>query len=210
MNWFHIQGDQYYQPFETAITGDFSSATFPLCAAAVTGSSILIKGLDFNDEQGDREVFNILQSMGVKMVNHDKGITVNGEQLQGMELDLNDIPDALPALAVVGCFARGRTILRNVKQARLKECDRIAAAVTELKKMGADIRELADGIEVCESRLSGTMLHGYHDHRMVMALAIAGLASAGETIIDSAEAIGVTYPTFIDDIKSLGGRIDFI
>ena len=210
MSRFFIQGDQCYRPFKTSIGGDFSSATFPLCAAAVTESSILIKGLDFDDAQGDRAVFSILEAMGMEIGYHPHGVAVAGRPLQGMEIDMNHIPDALPALAVVGCFARGRTRLINVEQARLKECDRIAATVTELKKMGADIRELKDGIEVGESRLTGTSLHAYHDHRMVMALTVAGLASQGETIIDSAGSIGVTYPSFVEDMQGLGGQIEII
>ncbi len=208
LNHFHIKGGQKYYPFKTSIAGDFSSATFPLCAAAVTGGSILIKGLDFEDVQGDKAVFDILEAMGMEIAYQQHGVRITGNQLRGMDIDMKNIPDALPALAVVGCFAAGRTRLLNVKQARLKECDRISATVSELKKMGADIRELTDGIEVCESRITGVEVHGYNDHRMVMALAIAGLACTGETIIDCADAIGATYPTFVEDMKKLGGQID--
>jgi 3-phosphoshikimate 1-carboxyvinyltransferase len=127
--------------------------------------------------------------------------------LKGIDIDMNDTPDALPALAVTGCFASGTTRLLNVAQARLKECDRIAASTRELSKMGASIEELKDGMIIHHSKLVGTAVHGYEDHRMVMALALAGLAAEGETIVDTAEAVDVTYPTFTEDMKRIGANI---
>jgi 3-phosphoshikimate 1-carboxyvinyltransferase len=210
LNWFKITGGQRYKPFKQDIPADFSSATFPLCAAAITGSEIAIRGLDFSDHQGDKEVFSILDKMGVEITRTDQGVFVKGGELHGTEIDMNSTPDALPALAVVGCFARGKTSLVNVAQARLKECDRISALATELRKMNANVEELKDGLVIHESKLLGTRVHGYDDHRMVMALAVAGLASEGETIVDTAESINITYPSFIDDMKNIGANIELI
>ncbi len=207
LDWFYIPGNQKYKAFNKNIPADFSSATFSACAAAITQSKICIKGLDFSDHQGDKEIFTFLENMGVKVEHTQNGVIVKGGELQGIDIDMNNTPDALPALAVVGCHAKGKTRLLNVAQARLKECDRISAVKTELTKMGAKVEELPDGLVIHHSKLKGAELHGYHDHRMVMALALAGLVADGETSIDTAESIQITYPGFVEDMKAIGANI---
>lgn len=209
LDWFKIKGNQTYSSFERLIPSDFSSATFALCAAAITGSEICIQGLDFNDAQGDKEVFTYLEKMGVTITHQPDGVWVKGNKLKGIDIDMNCTPDALPALAVTACFAEGTTRLLNVKQARLKECDRIMACAKELTKMGADIEELPDGMIIKGNKLTAAALHGYNDHRMVMALSLAGMALEGITTIDTAESIKITYPGFVDDMKNLGANIHF-
>jgi len=210
LDWFRIQGRQQYKAFHRSIPADFSTATFALIAAAITGDEISIRGLDFSDSQGDKLVFTHLEKMGVLIKHTDNGVLVKGGSLNGIDIDMNATPDALPALAVAGCFAKGQTRLLNVPQARLKECDRIAAMTAELKKMGADIKELPDGMVIQQSRLKATRVHGWNDHRIVMALTLAGMFIDGETIVDTAEAAGVTYPGFRDDFTALGGHIEEI
>jgi 3-phosphoshikimate 1-carboxyvinyltransferase len=208
LDWFRIPGGQKYKAFERDIPADFSSATFAACAAAITGSEILIKGLDFADHQGDKEVFTYLKNMGATVTHTSEGVIVKGGDLKGIDINMNSTPDALPVLAVVGCFAKGTTRLLDVAQARLKECDRIAAMATELTRMGGKVEELKDGLVIHQSKLRGTEVHGYDDHRMVMALAVAGLAVDGKTVIDTAESIGVTYPSFVEDMKAIGANIE--
>jgi 3-phosphoshikimate 1-carboxyvinyltransferase len=208
LDWFKVKGNQRYNAFDRDIPADFSTATFALCAAAITQSEVLIKGLDFADHQGDKQVFTFLEKMGVELVHKTEGVLVKGKPLTGIDIDMNDTPDALPALAVAGCFAKGKTRLLNVEQARLKECDRIKAITAELKKMGADIEELSDGVVVSQGTLHGAAVHGYDDHRMVMALALAGMGASGETIIDTAESVNVTYPGFFNDFAKLGANIE--
>ena len=210
LDWFRIFGGQHYRAFKRYLPADFSSATFPLCAAAITGSEILIRGLDFSDHQGDKAVFAHFEKMGVLLKPVPDGILVKGNILQGIDIDMNNTPDALPAMAVAACFAKGTTRLLNVPQARLKECDRIAATAKELKKMGAHIEELDDGLIIHHSRLKGTEVRGYDDHRMVMALSIAGLAAEGETTVDTAESASITYPTFVEDMRKLGARYEVL
>ena len=209
-NVFKITGNQQYKAFDRYIPADFSSATFALCAAAITGSTIEIEGLDFSDHQGDKEVFSYIEKMGVKITRKNKKVIVEGGNLKGIDIDMNATPDALPAMAVAGCFAEGKTRLLNVAQARLKECDRIKAMNTELSKMGANISELEDGLIVEKSDLQGSEVHGYNDHRMVMALTIAGMAASGDTVTDTAESMKITYPSFVDDMQKLGANIEII
>ncbi|MEN6315988.1 MAG: 3-phosphoshikimate 1-carboxyvinyltransferase [Clostridiaceae bacterium] len=207
---FHIKGGQKYKAFKAAIPGDFSSATFFMVLAAISGGEFMLSNLDMTDPQGDKKVLDYLQCMGaVIRCNHDS-ISIKGDTLTGTEIDMNATPDALPAMAVAGCFAQGETRLVNVPQARLKETDRIHVMCTELKKMGADITELPDGLVVKNSRLQGCRVCGHGDHRVVMALAVAGLNTEGETVIDTAEAMKVTFPEFPQIIRDCGGIMEMV
>ncbi|HOA97471.1 MAG TPA: 3-phosphoshikimate 1-carboxyvinyltransferase [Acetivibrio saccincola] len=207
---FYIKGGQRYNAIDATIPGDFSSATFFAVQAAISGGEFTLENLDINDPQGDKEVFSILGDMGASVKVEDGSITIKGNGLKGREIDMNAIPDALPAMAVAACFAEGVTKLVNVPQARLKETDRIKVMCEELSKMGADIKELEDGLVIKRSNLKGCRLKGYDDHRIVMALSLAGLNAEGETTIDTAEAIKVTFPEYVELMKNSGADMDFV
>jgi 3-phosphoshikimate 1-carboxyvinyltransferase len=210
-NNFEIAGGQSYFGFESAIPGDFSSATFPLIGALLCrNSSLLIKGLDMKDTQGDKRVFDIVKEMGGNITSEGGGLRVNASPIEGFEIDLNEIPDSLPAFAVLGCIAEGETRLVRVSHARIKETDRIKIMREELTKMGAKIEEKKDGLRIKQSALTGAEVSGHGDHRVVMALTLAGLVAEGETIIDTAESVAVTFPGFIESMKALGADIEMI
>ncbi|MHB8062689.1 MAG: 3-phosphoshikimate 1-carboxyvinyltransferase [Ruminiclostridium sp.] len=210
MKEFYIPGRQNYSPFESTIPGDFSSATFFMVLSAISGQEMVLTNLDMSDPQGDKLVLTILEDMGAKVTYNKNNIIIKGQELHGREIDMNSMPDALPAMAVAACFAQGETRLVNVPQARLKETDRISVMCKELSKMGADIRELPDGLVIRESKLMGCSVNGHDDHRIVMSLAIAGLNCPGKTIIDTAEAMNVTFPSFVQCIRSCGGNIEIV
>ncbi|MCW7075923.1 MAG: 3-phosphoshikimate 1-carboxyvinyltransferase [Candidatus Syntrophoarchaeum sp.] len=209
MRLFKVEGSQRYKPFDCRIPGDFSSATFPLCAAAITDADITVRGLDINDTQGDKGVIDLLRRMGSKITFLDDGVRVSGRRgdLEGIEIDLSDMPDALPALAVVGAVSKGTTVIKNAYQARIKESDRIAVMARELSRMGADVKELEDGLILRGRRLKGAKVEGHRDHRVVMALAIAGLVAEGETVIDGLEFVNITFPGFVESMKKIGADI---
>ncbi len=213
-NWdfrhFYIKGRQSYKPFKETIPGDFSSATFFMVLAAITGGEILVQNLDITDKQGDKAVIDYLSAMGARVTMENGAVRIKGGNLKGIEIDMNATPDALPAMAVAGCFAEGETRLVNVPQARIKETDRIRVMYEELTKMGADIEELEDGLVIRRSDLKGCRLNGHFDHRIVMALAVAGLNASGETVIDTAEAINVTFPDFVQLVQKCGGDIELL
>ncbi|MFH1742843.1 MAG: 3-phosphoshikimate 1-carboxyvinyltransferase [bacterium] len=204
---FEIPGNQYYDAFSQAIPADFSSATFFLVAAAVTGSRLTLYGLDMSDTQGDKAVVKMLEEMGAEVTIREDSISIEGRGLRGATFDLNATPDALPAMAVAGACAEGETHLVNVPQARLKETDRIRVMHEELSKMGVKVEELADGLVVRGGELRGARVDGHHDHRVVMALSVAGMVAKGSTEIETAEAAAVTFPTYIDLMQSLGARM---
>ena len=204
---YRIPGGQAYRGFRKAVAADWSGATFLLAAAAVTGSEILLSGLDLRDPQGDKEVVRYLARMGCLWRETPEGLVLAGGALRGAELDLNATPDALPALAVVGCFAEGRTVLGNVPQARQKETDRIAVMARELSRLGGRVEELPDGLVVHGGGLRGGEASGHGDHRVVMALAVAGLASDRPVEVDTAEAVNVTFPNFVELLAGLGADV---
>lgn len=206
---FHIRGGQRYTAFDTVIAADFSSATFFLCAGAFLDADITLRGLDFSDSQPDKAVVEYLQRMGADIQIESTDIRVHGSRLNGVHIDMNRTPDALPAMAVTGAFAGGQTRLDNVPQARKKETDRIRCMAEELKKLAVRVDELDDGLIIYQSgRVRSVPLRGYGDHRIVMALSLMGLASEEPLVIDTAEAIAVTFPDFVDLMQGLGAKME--
>ena len=204
---FHMRGGQSYKAYDLPVPADFSSATFFLCAAALFGDGVTLKGLDFSDSQPDKAVVDYLRAMGADIVAEPDGITVKASSLKGITIDMNATPDALPAMAVTGVFAEGTTKLVNVPQARSKETDRIQCMAEELTKMGAQVEELPDGLIVHHSKLRAAHLDGRGDHRIVMALSLAGMGLDEPCTIGTAEAIKVTFPEFVGLMQALGANL---
>ena len=207
MRQFKIKGGQSYRAFSERIKGDFSSATFFLCAAASTGSDITLNGLDMNDPQGDKAVVGMLERMGAGVEVRPLAVRIKGGALRGIDIDLNATPDALPALAIAGCFAEGTTRLLNVPQARMKETDRIRVMREIITALGGKAEELPDGLIVHGTGLKGGRVSGHGDHRIVMACAIGGLATDQPVEVDTAEAVQVTFPSFPDLMNQCGARV---
>jgi hypothetical protein len=211
MSHFKIKGGQQYPAFDITIPADFSTAAFPLVGTVLTKGKVNIRDLDFDDHQGDKAIFEFMKEMGAE-INKKHEITsveMNGK-LTGKTFDLNATPDALPVMAVAGSLAEGKTSLVNCPQARIKETDRIKCMSCELRKMGAEIEELEDGMIITGSELHGAEVESYGDHRIAMAMTIAGMAASGETIINGAEAAAVTYPSFIKDFQEIKAEIEEI
>jgi 3-phosphoshikimate 1-carboxyvinyltransferase len=204
---FFIPGNQAYNLSSYTIPGDFSSASYPLAAAAVTGSDVTVKGI-LPSRQGDSAIIDILRRMGAE-ISWDKAagdLKIRGRELDGVEVDASLTPDLVPTIAVLGAVARGRTVVYNASHVRHKETDRLHAMATELSRMGADIKERPDGLEIVGGKLHGASVNGYHDHRIVMALTVAGLV-AGGTRIDTAESVDVSFPGFFQEMSRIGARI---
>jgi len=208
MRTFIIKANQSYKPFEDAVAADFSSATFFLCGAALAGDEVTLHGLDFADSQPDKAVVDYLQAMGADIVLEQNSVTVKCGPLKGTELDMNKTPDALPAMAVTAAFAEGTTKLINVPQARTKETDRIKCMAEELKKMNVYVEELPDGLIIRGGKPRAAGLHGRADHRIVMALSLAGLCLDGDCRIDTAEAMNVTFPNYVELMRNIGANIE--
>ena len=204
---FMIPPGQVYKAGVGQVPGDFSSATFFFCAGALLDGAVELEGLDFTDAQGDKAVVEVLREMGARIEVEENVVRVRRGELKGTDIDMNSIPDALPALAVTACFAQGPTKLRNVAQARLKETDRIAVMAKELRKLGGQVDELQDGLVIYPAHLKPGSVCGHGDHRVVMALSLAGMALQGETVIDTAEAVNVTFPEYVSLMQTLGAKL---
>ena len=208
---YTMKGGARIEPFEYTVPGDFSSAAFPIAAALITNTALAIDGLDCNDVQGDKAILATLESMGAKFEREGTTLQIKaGGSLRGVRLDVDDFIDALPILAVIGCFASGQTEIVNGKIAREKESDRIFAIANELKKMGANIEEKPDGLIIHSSKLKGAELDAHHDHRIAMALSVAALGAQGESVIYGVECVDKSYPNFFEHLAKLGAKMELM
>ncbi|GMO54018.1 MAG: 3-phosphoshikimate 1-carboxyvinyltransferase [Termitinemataceae bacterium] len=201
---FKIKGGGKYESLCASVSGDFSSAAFPSCAAVISAAKIAgnqtveIIGLDKNDFQGDKVFFDILARCGAFVEWKENSVVLGGGDLRGGTFDLNNTPDLLPICAVLAAYCRGQTRLLNVSHARIKETDRISVMCHELKKLGVEISELRDGLVINGGKgVRGGTVDGHGDHRVVMALAVCALGAASPITILGAEAADVTYPGFL-------------
>jgi len=204
-------------PAEIDIPGDLSSASFLLAAAVlVPGSRLKLLGVGLNPTRAG--FLSVLNSMGALVLesgyreacNEPRGdLEVGSASLSGVEVEGWRIPaliDEVPLLAVLGCRARGETVVRGAGELRVKESDRIASVCAELRKMGASIDELPDGFVVQGPvSLRGTRVDSHGDHRMAMSLAVAGLCAEGETVISGWECVDISFPGFLETLRLLTG-----
>lgn len=209
---YFIQGRGGINSFEYTVPGDFSSAAFPAVAGLISNTKVNLQNMDMSDSQGDKKVFQALEKMGAKINYHPTKRTIevkrDKQDLYGQSLDINDYIDAITILSVLGCFAKNKTHIHNASIARKKESDRIASICKELKKMGAKVDEKQDGLIIYPSKLSGAKLNCYHDHRIAMSLAIAAMNARGDSRILKVDCISKSYPTFIQDMKKLGAKME--
>lgn len=209
--YYRLEGNAAIEGFEYSVPGDFSSAAFPIAAALLTGSPLTLHNIDMDDVQGDKAVIFVLQQMGAEFCFEKRSLKVNpSSSLQGRKIDINNFIDALPILAVIGCFAQSPTELIGGAIARKKESDRIRSIAVELRKMGANIEERPDGLMIYPSRLHGAQLNAHQDHRIALSLAVAAMAATSPSTISGVECISKTYPHFYEDFKALGAKFEMM
>ncbi|MHA1424750.1 MAG: 3-phosphoshikimate 1-carboxyvinyltransferase [Candidatus Helarchaeota archaeon] len=192
---YHIPGRQTYHPVEF-LQGE-----------------ITVSNLDMEDPQGDKQLIPLLKTIGakVKIDIQNKNVTIRKNQLTPFKVDCKDIPDIVPILAVLASFIPGKSKIFNAAHIRIKESDRLHTITTELRKMNVDIKELPDGLIINGSvEHQCAELETYNDHRIAMALIIAALPLKENTLIRNIDSIRVSYPSFLKDLKSLGGRFRVI
>lgn len=188
------------------VGGDYSSAAFILAAAALVESNVTLKGLH-PDRQGDRAILDILRRMGVDIKDTGCTITVKGPaDLKGIEIDCKDTPDLVPVLTALACFADGRSRFFNIGHLKIKESNRLSAPAEELRKLGASITIGDSEIVIEPSKLRPGTVHSHGDHRLAMALMVAGLRLPG-LVVEGVKSIMKSYPAFIRDMRTLGAEI---
>ena len=213
-----LKGPQRLKGRDFAVPGDISSAAFWLVAAsAKEGSDVTIQGVGLNPTRTG--VISVLQRMGARFeitpVDPNAAeplgtVRVSGGPLRGTVIGGAEIPnviDELPVLAVAGALAQGKTTIRDARELRVKETDRIAAVAGNLRAMGVPVTETEDGMEIEGGHLlRGARLECFGDHRIAMAFAIAGLFAEGETIIEHVDCVATSYPTFGATLDAVLGR----
>jgi 3-phosphoshikimate 1-carboxyvinyltransferase len=213
-----IRGGQKLRAIESRVPGDLSSAAFFLCAAALfPGSELTLPGILMNPTRA--RLLDILIEMGLKVSvaqleeHHGelagtveaRGAAWNGATVAGA--DTAALIDEIPVLAAVAPYTESGLEVRDAKELRVKESDRIAAVAANLRKMGAEVEERPDGMRIPGGqRLLGAELDSFGDHRIAMAFAVAALRAEGETAIHGADAAGVSYPMFFDDLDRITTR----
>jgi 3-phosphoshikimate 1-carboxyvinyltransferase len=208
LNFFRIPQGQY-RGRTYAIEGDASGASYFWAAAAVTGGRVTVTNVPVPSLQGDAKLLPYLARMGCRIEQTASGIAVTGpEILEGIELDMGDMPDVAPTLAVVAAFAEGTTTINNIAHLRIKECDRLSAVVSELRRMGAEVEEEPARM-IIHGRKGGANLHGatittYDDHRMAMSFAVAGLRVPGVSISNE-QCVVKSFPDFWERFERMAG-----
>ena len=193
-----------YQGTNFTVEPDASSASYPLGAVAISGGSVTIEGLSRNSLQGDVEFVDLLARMGCDVSESHEGLKLSRQKerpLRGIEVDMSQISDCVPTLAVVAMFAETPTQISGVGFIRTKESDRIGDLISELRKLGANISETHDGMVIAPTSLRGANLETHHDHRLAMAFALIQREVDG-VVINNPEVVSKSWPNYFDTLRS--------
>ncbi|MEZ4705980.1 MAG: 3-phosphoshikimate 1-carboxyvinyltransferase [Caldilineaceae bacterium] len=201
---FWVRGGQTYQsPGALLVEGDASSASYFLAAAAIKGGAVKVTGIGKKSIQGDTRFADVLQAMGANVEWGDDFIRVQKGQLHGVDMDMNHIPDAAMTIATAALFAEGKTAIRNIYNWRVKETDRLHAMTTELRKVGAEVVEGEDFIEITPpAQITHAAIDTYNDHRIAMSFALLALDPASVTINDP-KCTAKTFPDYFEKLNSI-------
>ncbi|WP_306215272.1 3-phosphoshikimate 1-carboxyvinyltransferase [Actinoplanes sp. RD1] len=199
---FTVAAGQQPRGGQVLVEPDASGMSYLLAAAAILRGRVTIPGIGKGSHQGDVGLVDALARMGCTVEVQDKQITLRGGDLHGIDIDMEAMPDVVPSLAVVAAFAQGTTRISNIASLRVKECDRIAAVTTELRKMGITVEEFADAMHITGGTPHGATIDTYDDHRIAMTFAVAGLRTDGVVIKDPG-CVAKSFPTFWTTLDSL-------
>ncbi len=200
--WFGIT-PQPYQPRTFRVEPDATSASYVFAAATLTGGFVAVSGLRRDSPQGDVRFLDVLQAMGCGVQWTPDGVEVRGpEHLRGVNVDLRAMPDVTMTLAALAPFADGPVRIRGVAHIRRHESDRLSALATELRRLGQDVVETGDGLEISPRPVRPAVVQTYGDHRMAMAFAVTGLRTEGIAVADP-ECVTKTFPDFFSTLEAL-------
>ncbi len=204
---YRIPGNQHYRPARYRVEGDYSQSAFWI-AAGLMGEGLKLADLSADTRQGDKRILEIAQAMGADL-RWDSGLLkVPATRTHGTIIDASQCPDLVPIAATLAAVSTGETRIINAGRVRIKESDRLKAICTELNKLGARIQEEPEGLVIQGvERLTGGVVEGWNDHRIVMSLAVAATKCDGPVSIEGSEAVRKSYPHFFEDFKALGGII---
>ncbi len=205
MKYFLVDNHERYIGHSFAVEADASAATYFLAAAAINGGKITICNLSPESLQGDARFVGVLEDMGCSVLRHDERIELSGGRLRGIEVDMNEMPDCVPTLAVVAAFAEGPTTIADIGHLRYKETNRLAALTAELAKLGARVGLGEEDLLIRPDKLHGATIETYNDHRIAMSFAVAGLKIPGVEILNPA-CVTKSFPGFWEEFTKLETR----
>lgn len=203
-SFFCIKAGQRYLAQDYLVEGDASSASYFFLASALCGRKIRVMNINPASFQGDIGFLNIMESLGCLVTRGDSWVEIEGAPLKqgNMVFNMKDMPDMVPTLAVLSAFRPGRTVITNVPHLRIKESDRIAAPVAELRKIGIRAEETDDGMIIEGGRPHGAEIETYNDHRIAMSFAVASLV-VPEIIIKDRLCVRKSFPEFWNELEKL-------
>jgi len=205
---FLIPGHQRPIGSSFDVPGDFSSASFMLCAAAVTGGMATVTGIDPSLPQGDSVIMEALGKYGAEVDADHGSVTCTAEDKRPFDFDVGDSPDLFPILGVLAATAKGESRLSGGEHLRFKESDRISTTVKMLNDLGVKAEAMDDGCRINGTgSIRGGSIETQMDHRIMMSAVVAGLVSEGGVTIDDDSSHAVSYPAFLDDIQKLGAIV---
>lgn len=200
---FHIPRQTYRSPGNIFVEGDASSASYFLAGAAITKGSVTVKGCGTDSLQGDARFAEVLEKMGAKVEWEPQQVKLTGNSLNGIDVDMNQMPDAAMTLAVAALFASGPTAIRNIYNWRVKETERLQAVSTELRKLGAEVEEGYDYLVIQPpEQIRKAEIDTYDDHRMAMAFSLAACGSSPVTI-NNPGCVSKTFPDYFEVLNGL-------
>lgn len=207
-NNYSVNKTYYKSPKKAVVEGDWSNMAFFLVAGAISENPINISGLNLNSLQGDKKILEILKSFGANISMDKSMITVSKNILNPLEIDISDIPDLLPILAVLSAKAIGKTRFYNAGRLRFKESDRLKSTSNMIKNLGGNSIEKDDELIIIGSgKLNGGSVDSYNDHRIAMSASIASIICKNPVILKNEKSVNKSYSKFYKDFESLGGSI---
>jgi 3-phosphoshikimate 1-carboxyvinyltransferase len=205
---FTVYGSDNQPAFSYSVPSDFSSLSFIVVGAILSNKKMVVCDLDFQDTQGDKSLITSLQKMGASIKAQGTTLTIYPSKvLEGGVIDAQQMIDAVPILAVLGCFTKKGIILENASICKAKESNRLESISKELTKMGANAVCKEDGLIIYPSDLSGAKLSSCEDHRIAMALAIAAMRAKTPSILDGYDCAKKSFPGFFDTLQHLGAKV---
>jgi len=200
---FHIPRQTYRSPGSIFVEGDASSASYFLAGAAITKGTVTVKGCGTDSLQGDARFAEVLEKMGAKVESEPQQVKLTGNSLNGIDVDMNQMPDVAMTLAVVALFASGPTAIRNIYNWRVKETERLQAVSTELRKLGAEVEEGYDYLVIQPpEQIRKAEIDTYDDHRMAMAFSLAACGESPMTI-NNPGCVSKTFPDYFEVLNGL-------
>lgn len=197
-----VEAPGKYRPGNYDVEGDCSSASYFWAAAAITKGKVTTLNIVRNSKQGDLAFLELLSRMGCRIEWKDHGVTVLGGRLQGIDVEMGNMPDMVPTLAITAAFAEGTTVIRNVGHLRIKESDRLQAVAEGLQRLDVEVAEGQDSLTIRGGNPVGALIDPHNDHRIAMSFAVAGLATKGVRIANET-CVDKSFPEFWDRFAEL-------